>query len=177
MHILTTSVLISALALTACGTIRDSRVNPLNWFGKGQTTAAPLEQKASTNPLLQNTKKRGIFAKAREKNALYRGQPIDQVTNLVIERVPGGAVIRATGLTAAQGVYDLQLTPANKDNTPVNGVLTYRLEGIRPAKPQPVGSTHTRTVVVAQALTDQELQGVVTIHVQAARNVQTSSRR
>ena len=178
MRILTTSVLISVLAVTACGTLRDSAVNPSNWFGKGRTSQAPVEQTASTNPLLPSGKpKTGIFGKKRALDAIYQGQPIDQVTNLVIEKVPGGAVIRATGLTAAQGVYAVQLTPTTKNNTPVDGVLTYRFEGIRPASPQNVGSTHTRTVVAARALTDQQLQGVRTIRVQAARNVQTSRHR
>lgn len=178
MRILTTSVLISVLAVSACGTIRDSAVNPANWFGKGRTSQAPIEQTASTNPLIPGGKqKTGIFAKKRARDAIYLGQPIDQVTNLVIERVPGGAVVRATGLTAVQGVYAIQLTQVTKDNTPVDGVLTYRFEGIRPATPQGTGSKHTRTVVAARALTNQELQGVRTIRVQAARNVQTSRRR
>ena len=177
MRLLTTSVLISALALSACGTIRDSAINPANWFGKGRTSQALIEQKASTNPLLPANKKTGLFAQQRARNAIYQGSPIDQVIDLVIERVPGGAVIRATGLTAVQGVYAVQLTPATDDNTPVDGVLTYRFEGIRRSTPQAVGSKHTRTVVAARALTDQELQGVRTIRVQAARNVQTSRRR
>jgi hypothetical protein len=178
MRIFTTSVLISVLAVSACGTLRDSAVNPSNWFGKSRTSQTPIEQPANTNPLILGGKqKTGIFAKKRARDAIYQGQPIDQVTNLIIEQVPGGAVIRATGVTAVQGVYAIQLTPATEDNTPVDGVLTYRFEGIRPARPQGTGSTHTRTVVAALALTDQQLQGVNTIRVQAARNVQTSRRR
>jgi hypothetical protein len=177
MRIFTTSVLISVLAVSACGTIRDSAVNPANWFGKSSTSRTAVEQKASTNLLLPGGKQRtGLFAKIRARDAIYQGQPIDQVTNLVIERVPGGAVIRATGLTAVQGVYSVQLTPVTDDNTAVDGVLTYRFEGIRPASPQGTGTNHTRTVVAARALTHQQLQGVRTIRVQAARNAQTSRR-
>ena len=121
MRILTTTVLISALALGACGTIRDSVVNPANWFGKGRSSNSAAEQSSNTNPLIQESK-RGLF-QSKDREVVYLGKPIDQVTNLVIERVPGGAVIRATGLTAVQGVYLVQLTPATEDETPVNGVL------------------------------------------------------
>jgi hypothetical protein len=176
MRILTTTVLISALTLTACGTIRDSRVNPANWFGNGRAAPVSVEQKVSTNPLLP-AEREGIFAQKRARDAIYLGQPIDQITNLVIERVPGGAIIRATGITAVQGVYSVQLTPVSDDEIPVDGVLSYRLEGIRPARNQGVGSTHTRTVVAARALTRQQLVGVRTIRVQAARNAQASRRR
>ena len=99
------------------------------------------------------------------------------MTNLVIERVPGGAVIRASGLTAVQGVYLVQLTPTAEVETPINGVPAYRLEGVRPEFNEGVGSTHTRTVAAARALTDQELAGVRSVRVEGARNAQTSLRR
>jgi hypothetical protein len=178
MRILTTTVLISALTLTACGTIRDSAVNPVNWFGKGRSSpVAPKDPAVPVNPLIPTNEKGGIFKKQRERDAIYLGEPIDQVTSLVIERVPGGAVIRATGVTAVQGVHSIQLTPTTKGITPIDGVLSFRLEGIRPERTQGVGSVHTRTVVAAIALTDQELSEVGTIEVQAARNTQASRRR
>ena len=99
------------------------------------------------------------------------------MTNLVIERVPGAVVIRASGLTAVQGVYLVQLTPTTKDETPINGVLAYRLEGVRPEINKGVGSTHLRTVAAALALTDQKLAGVRSIRVEGARNAQASLRR
>jgi hypothetical protein len=177
MRILTTTVLISAIALGGCGRIRDSAVNPANWFGNSRSTPTQTtESEAAPNPLLPQKQSKGLFKSKRDRDAIYLGQPIDQVTKLVIERVPGGAVIRATGVAAAQGVYSVQLTPETDDDTPVNGVLTYRLEGVRPARTQSVGSTHTRTVVAARALTDQQLQGVRSIRVQGARNAQTSRR-
>ena len=176
MRFLTTAVLISAVSLSACGAIGESAVNPINWFGKGRASKAVSEQAQPTNLLIAEAKS-GLFKMKRDRDAIYLGTPIDQVTNLIIERVPGGAIIRATGLTAVQGVFQVQLTPATEDETPVNGVLTYRLEGIRPPSARAVGSTHTRTVVAARALTDQELSDVRTIRVEAARNAQTSRRR
>lgn len=174
MRVLTSALLISAMTLTACGAVRDSRVNPLNWFG--QSRSAPVvAQEVNTNPLIPT--KSGLFAKRRAEREVYVGNQIDQVTGLVIERVPGGAIVRATGLTKSQGVHSIRLTPETKDETPVDGVLTYRIEGIQPASAQPIGSEHTRTVVVARTLTNQELRDVRTIRVVAARNVRTSRRR
>jgi hypothetical protein len=125
--------------------------------------------------LIQETS-RGLF-QSKDREVVYIGKPIDQVTNLVIERVPGGAAIRASGLTAVQGVYLVQLTPTTEDETPINGVPAYRLKGVRPEFNEGVGSTHTRTVAAASALTDQELAGVRSIRVEGARNAQTSLRR
>ena len=96
---------------------------------------------------------RGLF-QSKDSEVVHLKKPIDQVTNLVIEHVPDGAVIRASGLTAVQGVYLVQLTPTTEDETPINGVLAYRLEGVRPECNEGVGSTHTRTVAAARALTD-----------------------
>lgn len=176
MRILTTAVLISAVSLSACGAIGETDVNPINWFGKGRVSKAVSEQSEPTNPLIAEAKG-GLFKMKRDRGAIYLGTPIDQVTNLVIERVPGGAIIRATGLTAVQGVFQVQLTPTTEDEKPVNGVLTYRLEGIRPPSARAVGSMLTRTVVAARALTDQELSDVRTIRVEATRNAQTSRPR
>ena len=57
MRILTTTVLISALAIGACGTIYDSVVNPVNWFGKGRSSNSAAEQSSNTNPLIQESKR------------------------------------------------------------------------------------------------------------------------
>lgn len=174
MRIFTSALLISAMTLTACGAVRDSRVNPINWFGNSRSEPAQV-QEVNTNPLIPT--KTGLFAKSRAQSDKYFGAPIDQVSGLVIERVPGGAIVRATGVTKTQGVHSVQLTPETKDETPVDGVLTYRIEGIQPAPGQAVGSERTRTVVVARTLTNQELQNVRTIRVVAARNARTSRRR
>ena len=121
-------------------------------------------------------KRRGIFASLRERDAEYKGTPFDQVTDLRIERIPGGAIIRATGLAARQGIYEVRLTPATEDETPVDGVLTYRLEGMRPGYATPVGTKPTREVVAARKVTDQTLQGVRSIRVEGVSNAQVSRR-
>ncbi|MBA98951.1 hypothetical protein [Sulfitobacter sp.] len=167
------ALLLSTLVLTGCATVRDSRVNPFNWFGKARS--APIAQSsAQANPLIPQTS--SIFSRKRNSNAVYNGRPVDQITDLTIERVPGGILLRATGLAARQGLYDVQLVPQNKDELPVDGVLTYRLEGVEPASQTPIGAAATREVIVARTLTDQQLAEVHTIRIEGQRNALTSSR-
>lgn len=166
-------LLASALFLTACGAVSESRFNPINWFG--QSRSEPIEQQENTNPLIPRGG-RGLFARARAENAIYEGLPFEQVTDLTIERVPGGAIIRATGLAARQGIYLVQLTPENEEEEPVEGVLTYRLEGVRPTANTPVGTTPTREVTAARAITDQQLRGVRTIRVEGQLNARVARR-
>ena len=47
---------------------------------------------------------------------------INQITDLKLERVPGGAILRATGLPPTQGYFDGALLLMNRGQ-PVNGVL------------------------------------------------------
>ncbi|MFC6638346.1 hypothetical protein GV827_00295 [Sulfitobacter sp. JBTF-M27] len=165
-------LLAASLALGACATVRDSRINPFNWFG--QSRSEQLEQPQSTNPLIP--KRGGFFASRRAEQEIYVGRPFEQVTDLTIERVPGGAIIRATGLAARQGIYAVQLTPANEQEEAVDGVLTYRLEGIRPTRPTPVGTKPTREVIAGRRVTDQQLQGVRQIRVEGQLNAQVARR-
>jgi hypothetical protein len=167
-----TLLLVSSLTLAACGAVRDSRVNPFNWFG--QARAESVETTASTNPLIP--KGRGLFSSAAADEEIYLGRPFEQVTNLTIERVPGGAIVRATGLAARQGIYAVQLTPENEAEEPVDGVLTYRLEGIRPGRNTAVGTVPTREVIAARRLTEQQLRGVRSIRVEGAQNALVSRR-
>lgn len=167
------ALLVSTLILAGCATVRESRVNPFNWFGSARSEAMPQAQE-TTNPLIP--KSNGIIASAREKRAIYAGRPLDQIVDLTIEKVPGGAVIRATGRAARQGIHAVQLTPQNEDVLPVDGVLTFRLEGIEPVKNTAAGTAPTREVTAGRKLTDQQLAGVTVIRVEGQRNALTSRR-
>ncbi|KZZ28606.1 hypothetical protein A3753_28675, partial [Sulfitobacter sp. HI0082] len=118
----------------------------------------------------------GLFARRAVEVDTYEGRPFEQITDLTIEPVPGGAILRATGLAARQGIYAVQLTPATIDETPVDGVLSYRLEGVRPDKPTPQGSRPTREVIAGRRLTDQMLAGVREIRVEGQMNALVSRR-
>lgn len=166
------TLLVATLVLSACATVRDSRVNPLNWFG--QSRSEPVEVVENTNPLIP--KRGGLFARDRERAAAYQGRPFDQVSDLRVERVPGGAIVRATGLAERQGIYAVQLTPENEDLEPVDGVLTFRLEGVLPDRATRIGAVPTREVTAGFQLTDGDLRGVRTIRVEGARNVRSVRR-
>lgn len=162
----------ATLALSACAGIRESRVNPFNWFG--QSREAPVAEAENTNPLIPRGS--SLFSRSRADVDVYAGRPFEQVTNITVERIPGGAIIRATGLAARQGIYEVQLTPENEEIEAVEGVLTFRLEGIRPTRATPVGTRPTREVVAAFRVTDKQLVGVRQIRVEGELNAQVTRR-
>ncbi|WP_299030581.1 hypothetical protein [uncultured Sulfitobacter sp.] len=174
MRITLSALLIASLAVGACGIVRDSALNPTNWFGR--STSEPIEtvDAKPVNPLIP--KEGGLFARRDKTTDDYAGQPFDEIIDLKVERIPGGAIIRATGRAARQGIYAVQLTPVVEDETPVNGVLTYRLEGVTPARNTAVGTAPTREVTAARKLTVQELRGVRSIRVEGQRNARVARR-
>ncbi len=160
--------------LGACG-LRDSRVNPINWFGRDRAepvavAAAPDE----INPLIPT--QGGLFNSSRPEIELYLGTPVATITELNVDRVPGGAIIRATGVDNVQGLYEVQLTPED-ENGAIDGVLGYRLEARRPENARAGGAEATRRVTAAVAVTDQELSDVHTIRVSGLENARSSRRR
>lgn len=164
-----TVALIATVLLTGCATIRDSRVNPANWFGRD--APAPVESAQEVNPLIPG--RGGAFRNARERaraDAAGQTSPIATVSSARLEAVPGGAILRVTGIDSAQGAHSVGLIPQNMDELPENGVLSYTLERQRPETPQPVGPEQTREVTVGRALTDQQLAGVRSIRITAAQN-------
>lgn len=173
-------VLISTLSLSGCSSVRDSRVNPFNWFGGTEEVAAgdvATDEDASpgaANPLIPQ---RSGLLQSREERNQYRGTPIDAITEVILERVPGGVMIRATGLAATQGIYEARLTPDNKDEAPVDGVLTYRLEVLNNPNVRAQGPAATRQVTVARTLTDQELGDTRIIRIEGVQNALETRRR
>jgi hypothetical protein len=174
MRISLSVLLVATMTLGACGAVRDSALNPTNWFGRSTSEAVAATDAGPANPLIPTTR-RGLFAR-RAEAADYIGSPFDEITDLTIEQVAGGAVIRATGRAARQGIYAVQLTPANADGTPVDGVLSYRLEGVRPDAQTAQGAPATREVTAALKITDQDLRGVSTIRVEGLNNALVSRR-
>lgn len=167
MRISLSLLLVASLGLGACGTVRDSALNPGNWFGRAATAPAPAQPATPVNPLIPQSG--GLFANRRNAAEVFLGTPFEEVVSLEIDRVQGGAILRAVGRAAREGRYDVQLTPANEDEAPVDGVLTYRFEGVE-APGAAVGTPATREVVAARRLSNQDLRGVNTIRVEGLRN-------
>ena len=163
-------LILSALVLTSCGTVRDSRLNPFNWFGRGSSErVVSSTDAAAVNPLIP----RGRASVFRtEEDTTYRGALIGEVSELLIERRPGGAIVRATGIADRQGPWEVRLV---KDEAAAEAdTLTYDMRAYEQARP--VGAEPSRTVTTALWLSDNDLLGIRTIRVRGARNAQVSRR-
>lgn len=165
-HRLIVVALGASLTLTACASVRDSRLNPFNWFGASRAAPAPAGE---VNTLIP---RRSALAK-REAPA-YSGRPIHSVTGLWIERVPGGAVIRAQGVARRQGAYSARLV--RDDSRSVKGQLSYQLQTLLPPHATPTGTPASRTLDTAVHLTDQQLAGVHRVEITSATNARTARR-
>ena len=144
---------LSILAVLAgCGAIRDSRVNPFNWFGKDRVETVDADAQYES----QDNRPR-----------------VDQVVSVKVEQVTGGAILRAVGLPQTQGYYEAELVQLQSET---RGLLDF---GFRIVPPQQVirqGTTASREVTVAKFLSTQDLNGVSRIRVQAARNARSVRR-
>jgi hypothetical protein len=145
--------LVSLLTVSGCTRVSDSRLNPFNWFG-GETTEdtvapAPVEP---TDPRPR----------------------VQQITALVIERTPTGAIVRATGVPATQGWHGAALVPASE--TPRNGEMVYVFRAFPPDTRQPVSTVRSREITAARSLSVQELANIRSVRVEAAVNARTARR-
>lgn len=161
-------VLIAAIGLSGCGYVRDSRLNPFNWFGQSSSRPATPQEVESTNPLIP---KRSTFARKPDQDLR---QPIAGLENMTVERIPGGAIIRVTGVAAQTGAYDVELRPEG-DGEPVDGVARYVMVAYQ-APGGTAGPIQTRRVTAAARLSNIELTNVSSIEVISASNVLTSRR-
>lgn len=157
-------LVVGAMVLSACST----RLNPRNWFGSSEEVA--VDPTGEVNPLLPE--ENGLL---KRPEAVYAGIPVRTVTELKVERVRDGAIIRATGVAYVQDAFAVKLSPMN-EGKPQSGVLTYELLAIHPSWGARGGPEQTRTVTVAHSLTNQQLEGVRTIKVVAAENARQARR-
>ncbi|MFK7870943.1 MAG: hypothetical protein AB8B58_17100 [Roseobacter sp.] len=138
-------------------------------------TSQPLEGSGDANPLLPQDD--GLFSSSGGGELpVFPGSPINRIDEVLLERTPGGAIIRVKGVASVQGVYEVRLTPANFDETAEDGVLIYRLEGVNPQGAQPLGSEASRTVTAARRVTDSTLAGVRSVRVEGLSNAQVARR-
>lgn len=160
-------LLISTTLLAGCG---GSRLNPLNWFGGARSTA----NGDATNPLIPRGS--GISFSLR-RPTVYTGSPVDQITGLTVERIPGGAIIRVEAVASEQGAYNVKMVPETDGDEAVNGVLSYTLAANLPARRRPVvGTEASRRIVAAHYVSDKVLAETRTISVAGLRNTLTVRR-
>ena len=147
-------VLLGAMsALAGCSTIGRSRFNPLNWFGSDDDESlAPIETEDERRPLVR------------------------EITSLVIERTPGGAIVRATALPPSQGWFAPELVGLQDDNRPVEGVLSYGFRAVPPETPTRTSTRQSRELSAALFLPNTVLDRVRVIQVTGAQNSRLARR-
>lgn len=149
------AALAMVLVLGACGGSGWSRLNPMNWFSNDT-----VETLAPANGWDTSTDRRALVPVVRDMEVL---------------RVPEGAILRATGVTATQGWWDVELRPIN-DGDPVDGALIYEFVLAAPRGATGTGTEQSRTVSAAVKLTNYDLAGVRRIVVRGAQNAQSVRR-
>lgn len=146
-----TAALAALLVLTACGAVRDSRLNPFNWFGRSErveTLAPTVEQ--------------------RDPRLL-----VADVIDLQIEPYSGGAIVRATGVMESQGWWQADLVEVEGED-PTHLMLDFRI--LPPVTQTDVGAQRTREVTAAITLTPRRLEDITRITVQGERSARTTRR-
>ena len=145
------AVLSIVLVTSACA----SRFNPLNWFGRDRSEAVTVE-----------TAPGGII----DPRPL-----VSQITELHVDRAPGGVIIYTVGIPPTQGYWEPALLIEN-NGFPVEGVLGFQLRASGPLSSWPQGTERSRQITAGLYLTDQQLAGVRTISVRGAQNLRTVRR-
>lgn len=139
------------VTLVGCGGFRDSRLNPMNWFGRSEPreTIVLPETAADPRPL------------------------VAEVVSMTVEPMAGGAIVRATGRTPTQGWWQAELVamPLTED-----GVLVYEFRLLPPITQTDVNTPQSREVTVAHYISDIRLEPVREIVVQGASNARAARR-
>lgn len=162
-------LIVAGVVLTGCGTVRESRMNPFNWFGQSEPVTVNTAATGADNPLIPK-RRASIFRPDEER---YAGWPVETIDELLIERRPGGAIIRVTGIADRAGPFDVRIV---EDEAASDAdTLVYDLRALQSAGPRNVGP-RARMVTAALWLTDQELFGIREIRVQGAGNARVTRR-
>lgn len=146
-----TAALVAVLVLTSCGAVRDSRLNPFNWFGRSERveTIAPLQRAVDPRLLVAD------------------------VVALDIEPYTSGAIVRATGVMESQGWWQAELVEVEGDD-PTHLVLDFRI--LPPVSQTAVGSQRTREVTAAMTVSPRRLEDITRVTVQGERSARMTRR-
>lgn len=143
---------LGAAALVAgCGRIRESRLNPFNWFGRAREREAVPATEEPADPRLL----------------------VAQVVSLSVDPFSTGAIVRAKGIPPSQGWWEAELVARPIDE---NGVLVYDFRVFPPLIETPEGSPRSREITVAASLSTVKLDQIREIVVQGATNALSSRR-
>ena len=150
-----TLILCLGLVLTGCARLAESRLNPLNWFGRSAPVVATTAD-GQIQPLVPPGQ-----AAAEDTRGV-----INQIVDLQIEQTSSGAIVRATGLAATQGFYSAELVLASS----ADGNVVYDFRVAAPAGFEAIGTEASRRITVALELSVAELAGLRSVTVRGAQN-------
>lgn len=140
-----------AVALAGCGGMRDSKLNPFNWFRKSE----PRETI--------------VLPEAKEDGRMLA----EVVLDLKVEPIPGGAIVRARGQMPVQGYWSAELVPLPLSE---GGTQVYEFRVFPPVAKADANTAQSRQIDVAIYISDVKLQNVTEIVVQGATNARASRR-
>lgn len=138
----------------------------------GQDEGAPVStETGASNPLIPQRSAAASFFSSKED--AYKGTPVGMITDLLLERRPGGFIVRVTGLADFPGSFDVRLVPV--EGSEDTGTLAFRLLALQ-VRGEAGASEAARTVTVAKWMSDKELAPYRALRVQGLRNAQSVSR-
>lgn len=144
----------AAVGLSACGRVRDSRLNPFNWFGRSRAEAseAPPQDADFDNDSRQ-------FA--------------SQIVSLQVDPTPEGAIIRTIGLPPTQGFWDADLVEVESEDP---SRLIYEFRVAPPLRRTQQGTQASREIIAGTSVSNFKLRGIRSITVIGRGNQRTVRR-
>lgn len=169
-------LIIAMLTLTACGSWRDSRVNPSNWFGSSKSVKSetPPDPNAADALVPKTREGSGLFSRPDAEDTSV---PIAKIDELRIEPIPSGAIIYSSGTALRQGAYNARLVSVNSEENKEKGILEFVFRVNYPNSETLQGSERTRMVSDAINVSTQNLEGIRLIRVVGQQNTLESRRR
>lgn len=137
--------LCAALAVSGCARLRDSKVNPTNWFD------ITYREKRFELP----------------KESVDQRVLAPQVLDMVLEDYTGGLIVRAKARLPSQGWWDGELVPRPIDE---DGVLVFDFRIFPPVTETPVGPDQSREITVAASISSIKAATIRKVVVQAEGN-------
>ena len=155
-------ILVATLALSGCGRLAESRLNPLNWFGGG-LTAGPVAADGTVRPLVPANRAVAVS----DARVL-----ITELTDVSLLRTDEGAILRATGVAATQGFFNAELVAVAQDG----GLVAFEFRAEAPPGGAAVGTAASRTITVAEVLSAADYAAITQVRVIGANGARTIGR-
>ena len=146
MRHVTRAALLAMVFLTACSTVRESRLNPFNWFGRDRVEAVETVDSV----LIQD-----------------RRPLVGQIASLSVDPTPEGAIIRAVGLPDTQGFWAADLVEVPSDDP---SQIFYEFRIVPPLEQRRSGTQRSREVIAGTELSNTRLRSVRSITVVGRQN-------